>query len=84
MVNAVLVGDTRDPASGTQRDIDYQCSHCGGMEFRVWGEGNYVWADGIDVPNCRLQDCKLVRDAADSPRVTGQPAFLWINQLEHA
>ena len=58
----------------------YQSKTCGDTEFLIEGNGEKVWADGIDEATNHAQDAKYVGDVHKSPYVenSSAPEFLQI------
>ncbi|ATV39266.1 hypothetical protein CTI16_04020 [Prevotella intermedia] len=58
----------------------YQSKTCGDTEFLIEGNGEKVWADGIDEVTNHAQDAKYVGDVHKSPYVenSSAPEFLQI------
>ena len=58
----------------------YQTKTCGDTEFLIEGNGEKVWADGIDEATNHAQDAKYVGDVHKSPYVenSSAPEFLQI------
>lgn len=57
---------------------EYQISQCGNTELRVVGNGERIWADGINRSEKLIQDAKYVEDANKSPfvRDSNVPDFI--------
>lgn len=61
------------PETATGAKYDYQRHYCG-LKYRVFGNGERVEADGIDINTCRLLDAKYIANASESPFVINSNA----------
>jgi len=53
--------NTRPAVPRNPGDLAFQVAHAGTTEYEVTSGSTSIWADGIDVENCRLIDAKRIR-----------------------